>query len=82
MQRRNGAWIANRYKPWKTQRHGFFETNAICLATDDSPQQMVSLAEELLNNPCELQRLRDASSRFYDRYCSVDSVVRTMRNFS
>lgn len=60
----------------------FFETNAICLATDDSPQQMVSLAEELLNNPCELQRLRDASSRFYDRYCSVDSVVRTMRDFS
>lgn len=60
----------------------FFDTDAVRLASDDSPQRIVSLVEELLDNPCERQRLRDASSRFYDRYCSVNSVVSAMRFYS
>jgi glycosyltransferase involved in cell wall biosynthesis len=57
----------------------FFETDAVHLSADTSPQQMVSLVEKLLNNPCERLRLREASSLFYDRYCSVNSVVSVMQ---
>lgn len=57
----------------------FFETDAVRLAVNDSPQLMVSMVEELLDNPLERKRLREAASRFYDRYCSVESVVRNMR---
>jgi hypothetical protein len=57
----------------------FHDTDAVRVAADSTPLQMATIADELLNDPSQRQRLRDASTRFYDRYCSVECVVRRMR---